>query len=125
MTNRYLKKAELYKRFAKDWRGKELDFSSQALQEMYDYETFGKGDLSLGVFTLENKPINGYAYGKNQLDITVGMWKEDEHKPWFFIHELYEEYPHWWLNKVFNRKNPPVGWGEEVKKVVDKCLCLC
>ena len=96
-TRRWLKKAELYKHFANGTG----DFSEKSAQEMFDYESTGKGDLGSKIFT--SSILNGYAYGKWLLDITVSMWKQGIKDGTLTLMELYQDknYPYWWLNEVF------------------------
>lgn len=69
-----------------------MDFSQQALEAMYLYESEGG-----------QRPAadNGYAQGKKMMGVTVSMWREDL---WVTLHpqELYEDpdLPGWWLDKV-------------------------
>lgn len=80
-----------------------LDFSNKAELEAYLFESRGLGNLEEKIF-VEGK-INGYLYGKKMMDITIAMWKEDLPKGLIFLSELYQDkFPHWWLNKIFNRK---------------------
>jgi hypothetical protein len=83
--------AELYKHFAKEWEHC-LDFSDEALLEMYQSETHG-------IRASEN---NGYYHGKKWLNLTVTMWKEDIKKGFLFRQELYRDgkYPSWWLDRI-------------------------
>lgn len=78
--------------FASDWKDC-LDFSDEALVELYNYESYG-GQIS---------PKNGFAVGKKWLNLNVSMWKEDIAQGYLFKHELYEDpkFPHWWLDGVF------------------------
>jgi hypothetical protein len=84
--------SEVYKMFANDWIDC-LDFSDEALLELYNYESYG-GNIS---------PNNGFAVGKKWLNLNVSMWKEDIAKGLLFKKELYEDpkFPHWWLDGVF------------------------
>jgi hypothetical protein len=109
ISKSWLRMAEIYKIFGQDPFMTKLDFSEQAKQEMYEFESTGKGNISLDMFS---NSFNGYAYGKKMLNITVAMWKEDIEKGLLFLKELYypslpndAKFPHWWLNKIFNRKN--------------------
>lgn len=38
--------------------------------------------------------------GEGWLDVNVAMWNEDIARGHLPRQELYEEYPHWWLDKV-------------------------
>jgi hypothetical protein len=92
--------SEVYRLFAGDHCT--LDFSLNAAQEAYLFETTGKGNLKRGVFS--DPPYNGYAVGKHWMDATVKMWREDIRKGLLMRRELYEdplfEREHWWLNRV-------------------------
>jgi hypothetical protein len=94
--------AEVYKLFSD--RG---DFSEKSLLEMYNYESRGIGDLEQGLFC---NNWNGYYLGKKNLNITVSMWKEDIKTGLLHMVELYNDFPHWWLNKVFDRRKAPVNF---------------
>lgn len=99
MTNKYRKMCEIYKIFAKDW---DCDFSEQAMQDMYNYETFGKGNINEGIFN--GNKTNGYAVGKKWLNVTVDMWfQEADMYGWHpLLQRLYaDKFPHWWLDEVF------------------------
>ena len=86
--------SELYRFFAKDW-AHVLDFSDEALLELYNYESYGG--------TVSQK--NGFMHGKKWLNLNVTMWKEDMEKGLFFKKELYDDpnYPHWWLDSIFKK----------------------
>ena len=47
ISKNFDKMKDVYKIFARN--EKNLDFSRKALLELYEYETYGKGDLSLAV----------------------------------------------------------------------------
>jgi hypothetical protein len=82
--------SELYRFFARNMG--DLDFSDQALLNLYNHESHG---ASLSV-------RNGFAVGKQYLNVQVTMWREDIRRGWIFKHELYadESFPHWWLDSV-------------------------
>lgn len=84
--------SELYRLFASNMG--ELDFSDEALLSMYNYESYGTA-LS---------PKNGFAVGKQYLNLQVTMWREDLRRGWLFKHELYEDerFPHWWLDSALD-----------------------
>ncbi len=102
LSKQFLKQCELYKRFAREYPT--ADFSDKAKEEMYLYESKGIGDLELGLFSGN---MNGYFIGKRNLDITVSMWKDDmkNGSANFFIGELYNDYPAWWLDSIFKIKD--------------------
>ena len=112
MSPKFLRMAEMYKRFAppqwvtpigkKKRRVIKLSFSKKSLKEMYEWESHGKGNLRVGgVFPSSNGVYNGYAIGKQWMDITIGMWREDNFLlPGITRYELKKEYPEWFLNKV-------------------------
>mgnify|MGYP001576579349 CR=1 FL=1 len=68
---------------------------------MYVFETLGKGGMESCIFNTDSN-INGFAVGKQILNITVSMWKEDMKNGLLFKKELYDDgtFPVWWLNKV-------------------------
>lgn len=84
--------AELYRLFAPV--SDKLDFSDQALIDLYNFESYG-GTLH---------PGNGFAFGKQYLNLQVTMWKEDLAAGLIFKWELYEDdrYPKWWLDRVLS-----------------------
>ncbi len=102
MSENFLKMCEIYVLFA-DGFG---DFSEKAKQEMYDYETYGKGELQTEIFT--DKEPNGYAHGKKYMDVTVAMWIEDILDGYLQVGEIYKDpkYPRWWLDKIFSDIKP-------------------
>lgn len=87
--------AELYRIFAASWSHK-LDFSDSALLSLYNHESYGT-NLS---------PANGYAVGKQYLNLQVTMWREDLAAGLIFKWELYEDerFPRWWLDSVLDNK---------------------
>jgi len=107
MTEQWRKKAEIYKIFGEPeinmWTGKPFhkrpDFSEKAAQKMYEYETYGKGELKSTIFGV---PDNGYFIGKKLMNITLAMWKEDIENGLLAKFELYEDetLPNWWLDEV-------------------------
>jgi hypothetical protein len=84
--------SELYKIFAKGFG--DLDFSDEALLSLYNHESYG---LSLS-------PRNGFAVGKQYLNVQVAMWREDIRAGLLAKFELYndERFPHWWLDGVLD-----------------------
>lgn len=92
VSKKFEKMCVLYKHFSLD-----LDFSADAKLELYLQESFGIG------FT---NPRNGFALGKQQLNLNVTMWLEDLKKGTLFKFELYEDslYPDWWLDKILHKK---------------------
>ena len=83
---------EIYRIFSNDWKHL-LDYSDEALLELYMSETFGD----------KVSAKNGFAVGKKYLSVHVEMWREDIGKGLLFKHELYEDekFPHWWLDSIF------------------------
>lgn len=129
LSKRFLEESEVYKLFTPE--NENLDFSHIALEEMYIWESTGKG-RSCNVtdqhteFLKTGRKINGYAVGKKFQNITVAMWfdkldpiKTKEQKLGRFLIkeelikligvgwenlliELREDiFPNWWLNKIF------------------------
>lgn len=105
ISNSWLKMAGIYRLFCSDFE--HLDFSEKAKQEAYLFESKGSGYQCNSIFN--QSAINGYLYGKKMLNITVSMWKDDIAKGLLFLSELYKDkFPHWWLNKIFNRQEAVV-----------------
>ncbi len=92
VSNRFQKMSEIYRIFSNDWKDT-LDYSQEALVELYQAESLG------GVVS----PNNGFSIGKMYLNLHVTMWKEDIAKGYFFKKELYDDpkFPHWWLDSIF------------------------
>ena len=69
-----------------------LDYSDEAMIEMYNSESYG---------TPVNRH-NGFYVGKQWLNVNVTMWREDIQRGLLFEKELYNDpkFPHWWLDKV-------------------------
>ena len=106
MTKKWLRMAEMYKHFAKPWNHL-CDFSEEAKQAMFDYESKGIGNLKQDIFSQEI--CNGYALGKHWMDVNVSEWKRGlteqdlgwtKVPPILYIHELLVDYPEWFLKKV-------------------------
>jgi hypothetical protein len=121
ISKRWLRMAEVYILFTREKRIRwlpekkyevyeytpELNFSEKAKEEAYLFESSGIGNLEEKIFSDDKS--NGYLYGKRMMDITVKMWKEDIPKGLLFLYELYnDKFPHWWLNKIFNRKKAAI-----------------
>lgn len=93
VSKKFKRMSELYRLFGAD-KGS-LDFSDEALLNLYNTESYG------GTLT----PKNGFAVGKQYLNLQVTMWREDIRRGWLFKHELYEDerFPHWWLDSVLGK----------------------
>lgn len=81
-----------------------MDFSEEKKLELFLSESYGDVYCT---------PDNGWSYGKQQLNITVAMWKEDLLNLTLHPIELYsdEKLPVWWLDKIFKIKEgsrPPL-----------------
>lgn len=83
--------SELYVHFGKPM-APSLDFSDEALLSLYNHESYGTA-LS---------PKNGFAVGKQYLNLQVTSWREALRRGIIARFELYEDpsYPHWWLDSV-------------------------
>jgi hypothetical protein len=83
--------SELYIHFGKPM-APSLDFSDEALLSLYNHESYGE-PLS---------PKNGFAVGKQFLNLQVTSWREAIRRGIIAKFELYEDpsYPHWWLDSV-------------------------
>ena len=96
---------EVYKIFAGGFGV--LDFSEKAMQEMFEYESNGVGDISIDGFNTIGKKVNGYAVGKKWCDVQISAWLEDFKKNRLFarlsLQEMYwnKEFPEWWLDRIF------------------------
>ena len=91
VTSKFMRYAILYKQFGSEWTG--LDFSEEALIEMFNNESAG---------TTLDKKKNGFYIGKQWMGVTISMWREDRLSGHLRLRELYEDgkYPHWWLDSV-------------------------
>lgn len=74
ISKKWWNTAEAYKYFAQGFGN--LDFSDEAAQNMYNYESQGKPLIKYNELQ-ENGMYNGYAVGKHWMDVTLTMWKED------------------------------------------------
>ena len=95
ISQKYRETVKLYEFFAHN--NKHLvDFSEAMMLELFVYESTGKGSISSD---------NGFAYGKQQMDITVAMWMEDIPKGLLHPSELYEDgnFPHRWLDRIIRK----------------------
>jgi len=101
-TRKWRKMQPIYRYFAGELDT--LDFSEESCLEMFLWETYGEGDLSLGLFSEKKDKFNGYAVGKHWMDATVKMWNEDIASGILLRIELFNDPElkdwHWWLEKV-------------------------
>jgi hypothetical protein len=83
--------SELYHYFGSSMSSK-LDFSDDALLSLFNHESYGT-TLSFN---------NGFAVGKQYLNLQVTSWREAIRRGIIGRLELYEDsdYPHWWLDSV-------------------------
>lgn len=93
VSKKFKRMAEVYRIFSKDWEHM-LDYSDDAMIEMYNSESYGT-------------PVsrtNGFYVGKQWLNVNVQMWKEDISKGYLQKCELYDDpkFPHWWLDNVLD-----------------------
>jgi hypothetical protein len=118
---KWMRMAEMYKRFAADYP--RADFSESAALAMYLHESTGA--------PLPDPRTNGYALGKKWMDVTVAAWKEDIEQLGLLVSELQGEdgYPDWFLERVgVLRAKPTVSgvrwWAgrELVCRVIDRAL---
>ena len=116
-SKRWLKKAEIYKLFAKGFGN--LDFSERAAKELYDYESQGKGNIEIDTFA---RSSNGYAVGKKWCDVQVSSWLNDFKNNRLFarmcLEEMYlkKQLPKWFLDSIFYKPFPLF------KNMIDKIL---
>lgn len=93
--------ADMYKRFVPKDGSMRLSFSKRAADQMFRWESKGKGNLHHGIFAFQKGRFNGFSVGKHWMDITIGMWKADKFiLPGITRRELKQEYPEWFLKKV-------------------------
>lgn len=109
ISKKWLKMAEMYKRFATDFPS--ADFSRKSAEDMFIFE-------SKGIQLLKGHN-NGFAFGKKWMDVTLAMWKEDIEKGNLFIEELlHDNYPKWFLKKSGILHNKEGREMEETRKKV-------
>ena len=101
VSKKFSKMSEVYKLFSKPWEHL-LVYDDEALVSMFRYESHGE--------ELLNKSTNGYYVGKQWLNVTVAMWKEDIESKSLRVEELYHDngngeicLPHWWLDGIFKK----------------------
>ena len=108
ITDKWRKKAEVYKLFLLSDPSK-YDLSEDAAQQMFDYESSGKGNLVIDCFESNS---NGFAQGKKWMNVTLSSWREDIVNGLLFKFELYADPKftnvHWWLDEVL-KDLPPRG----------------
>lgn len=70
MTAKWRRKAEIYRRYARsaEATGFVCDWSENAAEEMYSFESTGKSTPARD---------NGYAIGKGWLDVQIASWIDD------------------------------------------------
>jgi len=95
VSKKFRKMCDVYKHFSKDWKSM-CDYSEESMLELFISESYGD---------VKCEPNNGYYIGKQYLNVSVAMWKEDIPKGLLFIKELYQDpdLPDWWLDKVFKK----------------------
>lgn len=99
-TRRWWKMAALYRQFASDANA-DLDFSDEAARAMFDFESTGQGNLDAVIFTKDTP--NGYAVGKQRMNVTVASWREDIPRGLLFPRELDTDFPAKWLRSVLGK----------------------
>lgn len=99
MTKKFLKMAEEYKKYCPGYKERRfildtshpgypgatyeytdpcIDMSKEALKEMFEWESFGKGNLKRGIFNKGGK-YNGYAIGKQFMDYVLTDMNQNRH----------------------------------------------
>lgn len=95
--------------------GPNVDYSEEAAEEMYLYETRGEGHLQSGLFQKGEK-INGYANGKKWMNVHIKMWSEGIRQGILFKYELEEHYPKWFLDKFLPVQQ---GWPLDTQTTIE------
>ncbi len=101
--------------------GDNLDFSDQAAEEAYLFETRGEGNLEQGLFECERP--NGFAVGKKWMNVSIEQWKKDIRSGLLFKFELEESYPKWFLDKFLG--NVQQGWPLNLEQTVNLFRSVC
>lgn len=101
MTDQWKSLAALYRRFAGD--DPSLDFSTEAAERCYQHETFGTGDNPYGVFAQGR--MNGYAIGKQWLNLQITSWQRDIRAGLLSKWELRSDptLPHPWIDNLIRK----------------------
>lgn len=95
MTQKWLRMAEMYKKFCPS--NINCTFTKQDAIEVFNHESNGEGNIRHGIFG--NPPFNGYLVGKHWMDITIGMWRDDNFKN-VVKDDMWVDYPLWFLRKI-------------------------
>lgn len=115
MTKKFRDMCKIYRIFAEQYSY--CDFSENAIKELYEFETFGKGNIKISGFNASDKNCNGYAVGKKWLNVQVKAWLRDcelfidgeenkSYRGWYnILRELYSDnrFPNWWLDEIFKK----------------------
>ena len=115
VSKNYLRMSEVYRIFSSPWK-QILDFSDEALVDMYQYETHG--------VSIRNQNKNGFYVGKQWMDVNIKMWREDIQAGILTKHELYSDntFPRWWLEKIlpvdFTKKGQS-AWLNRLEKITN------
>lgn len=114
VSKNFQEMCEIYRIFADDY----CDFSDNAKQEMYDFETFGKGSISIDGFNTIGKKSNGFAVGKKWLNVTVAMWM-DELSMFKWEEDPNGKYTHKETGKLYNfvENRIYIGWYNTIKRL--------
>ena len=113
-----------------------LDFSDEALLEMYIYESTGNGNVDSrhDEYLKTGRKVNGYAVGKKWMDVTFAMWKKEvDYYGWCFaIYQLmcfYDKIPGWMVKLALDKhiKKTWLGYQDnnytEHLKLIDSLEC--
>lgn len=138
-SRKFRRKCKVYKLFAEEHDSS--SFSDKTMEELYLFETYGKGDINIGGFNQSN---NGYAVGKRWCDLQVASWLEDcemhvcntrvmlprgkigtlkeSYSGWYnVISELYQDETFkdhwWWLDSIFKKFIRRKNAEEVIKKM--------
>ena len=87
-TERWRNQSEVYRYFASSCAN--LDFSGEAAEAMFNYESVGEPLIDYSVKG-DNNLYNGFAVGKHQMDVTLAAWVEDIKKGYLLKAEILDD----------------------------------
>lgn len=122
MTDKFKKMCEVYRLFAEPW-AHVCDFSDKAMQEMFEFETFGRGRIEITGFNTMGIKSNGFAVGKKWVNVTVEMWLDNIQRFGleYQAKELLKdrEIPKWFIRDFFRSFLKKQGYS---KRAIEECI---